>query len=129
MNDTLEKLRIDKWLWAARFFKTRSIAVDAIENGRVLLDGARVKPARSVAVGDRVEIRIGQVVFDVEVLDLSDKRGPAPVAQKLYRESDESRERRAAIAAELKLQPEFFTTRGRPTKRDRREIEKLKHGE
>ncbi|MFA6920404.1 MAG: RNA-binding S4 domain-containing protein [Gallionella sp.] len=129
MNNTSDKLRIDKWLWAARFFKTRSIAVDAIENGRILLDGVRVKPARAIAAGDRLEIRMGQAVFEVEVLALSDKRGPAPVAQKLYRESDESRERRAAIAAQLKLQPEFFTTRGRPTKRDRREIEKFKHGE
>ena len=129
MNDITEKLRIDKWLWAARFYKARSLAVDAIENGRVMVGGERVKPAKTIAVGDQLDLRLGQARFEVEVLALSDKRGPAPIAQQLYRESDESRERRAVIAAQLKLQPEFFTTRGRPTKRDRREIERLKHGE
>lgn len=129
MSEAAEKLRIDKWLWAARFFKTRSIAVDAIENGRILVAGARVKPARPVAVGDRVEIRIGQAVFEVEVLALYDKRGPATVARLLYRESDESRERRAQLAERQRLQPEFSAIRGRPTKRDRREIEKFRNGE
>ena len=129
MTEVVEKLRIDKWLWAARFFKTRSIAVDAIENGRILAAGARVKPARPIAVGDRLEIRIGQVVFEVEVLALSDKRGPASVARLLYRESDESRERRAQFAERQRLQPEFSAIRGRPTKRDRRAIEKFRNGE
>lgn len=128
-NSAADKLRIDKWLWAARFFKTRSIAVGAIENGRVLVAGARVKPARGIAVGDRLEIRIGQIVYEVEVLGLSDRRGPAPVAQQLYRESDESRERRALFVERLKLQPEFSSNRGRPTKRDRRSIEKFRNGE
>jgi ribosome-associated heat shock protein Hsp15 len=129
MNDITEKLRIDKWLWAARFFKTRSLAADAVEAGRVMVNEVRVKPAKTIAVGDQLDIRLGQARFEVEVLALSGKRGSAPIAQQLYCESDESRERRAVIAAQLKLQPEFFTIRGRPTKRDRREIEKLKHGE
>ena len=129
MDGSTDKLRIDKWLWAARFFKTRSIAVSAIENGRVLVAGARVKPARGISAGELLEIRIGQIVYEVEVLGLSDKRGPAPVAQKLYRESDQSRERRAQFVERLKLQPEFSATRGRPTNRERRSIEKFRNGE
>ncbi len=127
MND--DKLRIDKWLWAARFFKTRSLAADAVDAGKVMLGGVRIKPAKTIAAGDLLDIRLGQARFEVEVLELSGKRGSAPIAQQLYRESDESIARRAVIAAQLKLQPEFIATRGRPTKRDRREIEKLKHGE
>ena len=126
MSDTTDKLRIDKWLWAARFYKTRRLAVDAIENGRVLIDGARIKPAKTVAVGDQLLLHFGQTRVEIEVMALSDKRGPAPVAQQLYRESDESRVRRAEIAAQRKMQPEVFTYR--PTKRDRREIEKFRHG-
>jgi ribosome-associated heat shock protein Hsp15 len=127
MND--DKLRIDKWLWAARFYKTRSLAADAVENGRVMVNEVRVKPAKTIAPGDRLEINLTQARFEVEVLALSGSRGSAPIAQKLYHESDESRERRAAIAALLKSQPEPFFCKGRPTKRDRREIEKFKHGE
>ena len=127
MTGETEKLRIDKWLWAARFFKTRSLAVDALECGRVLVNEVRIKPAKTIGPGDELDIRIGQYQFLVEVLALSDKRGPAPQAQKLYRESDESRERRATIAAQIRdlPQPAF---KGRPTKRDRREIEQFKHG-
>ncbi|MDO9012975.1 MAG: RNA-binding S4 domain-containing protein [Gallionella sp.] len=126
MSDTTDKLRIDKWLWAARFYKTRRLAVDAIENGRVLIDGARIKPAKTIAVGDQLVLHFGQMRVEIEVLALSDKRGPAPVAQQLYRESEESRARHAEIAAQRKMQPEVFTYR--PTKRDRREIEKFRHG-
>lgn len=126
MDEKSEKLRIDKWLWAARFYKTRSLAVLAIENGRVLIDGVRVKPAKTIAAGEWLELHFGQARFDIEVLALSGQRGPAPVAQALYRESEESRERRAAAAELHKLEPEVFTFRGRPTKRDRREIEKLR---
>ncbi len=124
-----EKTRIDKWLWAARFFKTRSLASDAVECGRVLVNEARVKPAKAVAVGDRLDIRIGQVRFFVDVLALSNRRGSAPEAQGLYRETDESRERREAIAAQTKAQPKPFAFKGRPTKRDRREIERFKKSE
>jgi ribosome-associated heat shock protein Hsp15 len=126
MSNEIQKLRIDKWLWAARFFKTRSLAVDAIEAGRVLVGGVRVKVAKAVGSGDRLEIRIGRYQFDVEVLGISDKRGPAPQAQKLYHESDESRERRALLAEQLKAEQPAF--RGRPTKRDRRLIEEFRRG-
>ncbi|MCK9202317.1 MAG: RNA-binding S4 domain-containing protein [Gallionella sp.] len=122
--DTAEKLRIDKWLWAARFFKTRALAADAVESGKVLVNDARVKPAKALAVGDRLDIRVGQYQYEIEVLGLSGKRGPAPEAQQLYCESDESRSRRETIAAQNKLLP-LPHFKGRPTKRDRREIERL----
>ena len=120
------KFRIDKWLWAARFFKTRSLSVDALECGKVLCNGERVKPAKSIAVGDMLSIRLGPYQFIVEVLALSSKRGPAPQAQMLYSETEESLLRRKALSDELKAQPMPTVLRGRPTKRDRREIEKLK---
>jgi ribosome-associated heat shock protein Hsp15 len=123
-TDSGDKLRIDKWLWAARFFKTRALAADAVESGKVLVNDTRIKPAKPVAVGDRLDIRIGQYRYEVEVLGLSGKRGPAPEAQRLYHESEESRLRRETIAEQNRLlpQPNF---KGRPTKRDRREIERL----
>jgi ribosome-associated heat shock protein Hsp15 len=124
-DDSVEKFRIDKWLFAARFFKTRSLAAEAIERGRVNLNDQRVKPAKVLAVGDRLTIRIGNYQYDIEVLGLSNKRGSAPVAQQLYRETDESRARRELLAARLKAQPQPFYTKGRPTKRDRREIERF----
>lgn len=124
-DDTVEKFRIDKWLFAARFFKTRSLAAEAIERGRVIVNDQRVKPAKVLAVGDRLTIRINNYQYDIEVLGLSNKRGSAPVAQQLYRETDESREKRELLAARLKAQPQPFYTKGRPTKRDRREIERF----
>lgn len=127
-DDTTEKFRIDKWLCAARFFKTRALAADAVECGKVHLNEMRVKPAKSVVAGDRLAINIGQKQYQVEVLALSNRRGPASEAQQLYRETDASRERREAVAAQLKAQPQPFFFRGRPTKRDRREIERLKRG-
>lgn len=129
MSEPDSKMRIDKWLWAARFYKTRALAVDAIENGRVLVDGARVKPAKTLAVGDQLVLHLGQARFDIIVLALSSMRGPASVAQTLYRESDESIVRRAVVAEQRKLQPDVATFRFRPTKRDRREIEKFRRGE
>ena len=122
------KLRIDKWLWAARFFKTRALAVNAIETGKVLCNELRVKPAKGVAVGDQLTLRLGKFQFDIEVRALSDKRGPAPQAQKLYQESVASQQKRAALAAEAKAQPEQTILKGRPTKRDRRDIERFKTG-
>ncbi len=122
--DDGDKLRIDKWLWAARFFKTRSLAVDAVEAGRVTMNEARLKPAKAIGVGDHLVIRLGPYQFEIEVLALSGKRGPASEAQKLYRERDESRARRAEIAANLKALPPP-TFKGRPTKRDRRDIERF----
>jgi len=123
-----ERARIDKWLWAARFFKTRAVAVAALENGRVLVNEARVKPSRAVAVGDMLTIKLGPYQHVVEVLALSGKRGPAPEAQKLYRETAESIKQRTALAEERKAQAQFSVLRGRPTKKDRRDIEKVKIG-
>jgi len=127
-DDHTEKFRIDKWLCAARFFKTRSLAADAVECGKVHVNEARVKPAKAVALGDMLTINIGQKQYVVEVLALSSRRGPASEAQKLYRETEASRQRREAIAAQLKSQPQPFFFKGRPTKRDRREIERFKKG-
>lgn len=127
MTGETGKLRIDKWLWAARFFKTRSLAAAAVEAGRVLVSAARVKPARALAIGDWLDIRIGQYRFEVEVLALSGKRGSAPEAQKLYRESEASRAQREVLAAQFKALPQPMF-KGRPTKRDRREIERFESG-
>jgi len=127
-DDHSEKFRIDKWLCAARFFKTRSLAADAVDCGKIHLNDVRVKPAKAVAVGDMLTINIGQKQYIVEVVALSNKRGPAAQAQKLYRETEDSRQRRETIAAQLKAQPQPFFFRGRPTKRDRREIERFKKG-
>jgi ribosome-associated heat shock protein Hsp15 len=124
MTDLSDKLRIDKWLWAARFFKTRSLAVEAVESGKVTMNEARIKPAKTVGAGDQMVIRLGQYHFEITVLGIANKRGGAPEAQMLYRESDESRARRAEIAANLKALPQP-TFKGRPTKRDRREIERF----
>jgi len=123
-----DKTRIDKWLWVVRFFKTRVLAVAEVENGRALVNGARVKPAKSLAVGDMLSIRLGPYTFEVEVLALSGRRGPPAEAQKLYRETEESRQRRTALADERRAQQQYSVLRGRPTKKDRRDIEKLKTG-
>jgi len=121
-------VRIDKWLWAARFFKTRSLASRACELGRVRANGQPVKPARDVHVGDMLQVKNDSGDFEIEVLALSDLRGPAPVAQRLYRETDTSRELRLKMAAERKAMPRFETTRiGKPSKRDRREIDRLRN--
>lgn len=125
-DEEIEKFRIDKWLCAARFFKTRSLAADAVECGKILINEVRVKPAKTLVVGNMLTINIGQRQFIVEVLALSNRRGSAPGAQKLYRETDTSREKREAIIAMLKEQERPFRFRGRPTKKDRREIERLK---
>jgi ribosome-associated heat shock protein Hsp15 len=120
------RLRIDKWLWAARFFKTRSLASDAVEKGRVKIGGANVKPAKDVRVGDIVEIDIERIVWQVEVLGLCDVRGPAPVAQTLYAETEDGRAKRMAEAERRKTFREPAAgLQGRPTKRDRRTIDKL----
>lgn len=124
-DNAIEKFRIDKWLFAARFFKTRSLAAEAVERGRVSLNDQRVKPAKTVTVGDRLIIRIGSVQYVIEVLALSNKRGSAPQAQQLYRETDESKQLRELVIARLKAQPQSLPIRGRPTKRDRRRIEQF----
>ncbi|HEY4900272.1 MAG TPA: RNA-binding S4 domain-containing protein [Terriglobales bacterium] len=120
-------VRIDKWLWAARFFKTRALAARACDLGRIRSHGQLAKPAREVHVGDLLQVTNDGGDFQVEVLLLSEVRGPAPVAQTLYRETDESRELRAKLAAERKATGQFETSaEGRPSKRDRREINKLR---
>ena len=121
---TGDKVRIDKWLWAARFFKTRSLATEAVAGGRVHMDGQRVKPAKEVRVGDRLEITIGEAIFAVEVLGLADKRGPASQAQGLYEESAESRARRERQREQRRMAPPLgHDLQGRPSKRDRRRLE------
>ena len=116
-------VRIDKWLWAARFFKTRSLAAEAVDRGRVRIGGEPVKPARNVKLNDRIFIDNGSDRWEVVVLGLSDKRGPAPVARELYRETEESIVRRENDSEARRLFPEPGSTiKGRPTKRDRRAI-------
>ncbi len=120
-----EKFRVDKWLFAARFYKTRSLAAEAIDRGRVTVNGQRVKPAKVLAVGDELSIRIGAYQHVVKVLALSNKRGPASLAQQLYSETEESRQQRELLAVKMRAQTQTFLTKGRPTKRDRREIERF----
>jgi ribosome-associated heat shock protein Hsp15 len=124
------KLRIDKWLWAARFFKTRSLAADAVEKGRVRIGGAAVKPAKDVRVGDMVEIEIERIVWQVEVLGVCDVRGPASVAQTLYAETEEGRQKRQFEHERRKTYREpAAELHGRPTKRDRRVIDRFSGGD
>ncbi len=123
----LERVRVDKWLWAARFYKTRALAVKSCELGRVEMSGQTMKPSREVKAGDRLRIRTEGGDFEVDVLALSEIRGPAAVAQALYRETEESRARRAVVAEQRKLEPRVeMTERGRPTKKDRRDLARLR---
>ena len=123
----MDRVRIDKWLWAARFFKTRALASRACDLGRIESNGADAKPARDVRIGDMLRIKNAGGEFHVEVLGLSEMRGPAPMAQKLYQESDASREMRMKLAEERKAMPHFEAAReGKPSKRDRREIGRLR---
>ena len=122
-------VRIDKWLWAARFFKTRALAAKACELGRVMANGQTLKPAREVKVGDRLRVTNDGGDFDIEVLGLSDVRGPAPVAQALYRETEESKAARAKAAEERKANRDYAPAPvGRPSKRDRRRIIQFRGG-
>src|SRR5437763_12610820 len=120
-------VRVDKWLWAARFFKTRSLAMKACELGRIEWNGSVAKPAREVRVGDRLTIKNDSGIFDVEVLGLSEMRGPAVVAQTLYRETEESRAARQKALEERRAEPHFeFAHQGKPSKRDRRQLGRLR---
>jgi ribosome-associated heat shock protein Hsp15 len=122
-----EKVRLDKWLWAARFFKTRALAAEAVAGGKVEVNGDRPKRARPVQVGDELRIRLGPYEHIVTVRALSDRRGPATQAAGLYQETEASRSAREARALQLKsLHSLFGPEKGRPTKKDRREIERLK---
>jgi ribosome-associated heat shock protein Hsp15 len=119
----MTSVRVDKWLWAARFFKTRSLAAKACELGRIQWNGQPAKPAREVRVGDVLRVTNEGGEFQVAVLGLSEVRGPAAVAQTLYRETDESRELRMKVAAERRAMKQFEELpAGRPSKRDRRRI-------
>lgn len=122
-EDRDDKVRIDKWLWAARFFKTRALASDAVDGGKVRINEQRVKPAKTVNVGDVLHIRRERFEYVITVLALSNRRGPAPEAAKLYSESAESRAAREELALLLKAENAALGERkGRPTKRDRRHI-------
>jgi len=123
----MDRVRIDKWLWAARFFKTRSLAARACELGRIESNGQPAKPAREVRAGDRLRVKNDGGEFQVDVLAVSAMRGPASVAQTLYRETEASRELRLKLAEERKAMPHFEGSReGRPSKRDRRVIGRLR---
>ena len=121
-----DRVRVDKWLWAARFFKTRALAVEAIEGGKIEVNGAKVKRAKLVQLGD--EVRIRQTPFEhiVMVRGISERRGPASVAATLYEETAESKTKREAMATQIRSMPADDWESGRPSKRDRREIERFK---
>ena len=123
----MDGVRVDKWLWAARFFKTRSLAARACDLGRIASNGQKAKASREVRVGDLVQVRSEAGEFQVEVLLLSEMRGPAAVAQTLYRETEASRELRRKLAEERKADPHFEGAReGRPSKRDRRDLDRFR---
>jgi ribosome-associated heat shock protein Hsp15 len=126
MSDDNSSVRIDKWLWAARFFKTRSGAQQAIEGGKVKLNGERTKPAKDLKPGDELAIHIGAYEWTVKVAQLSAQRGPATVARTLYEESEESREKRSLeVEKRRRFHEPASARKGRPTKRDRRDLERF----
>jgi ribosome-associated heat shock protein Hsp15 len=117
-------VRLDKWLWAARFFKTRSLATDAVSGGKVEVNGERAKPAKAINPGDEIRVRLASYEHVLIVRQLGERRGPASAAQALYEETAGSREARERLAAQLKLAPPAFVfeDKGRPTKKDRRDL-------
>ncbi len=126
-SNELDGTRIDKWLWAARFFKTRSLATEAVDGGRIEINGNRAKPSREVKPGDRVAVSLGRETRSVVVRGILERRGPANVAQQLYEETPESIARREEASAARRLQAEPALERqgeGRPTKRERRVLER-----
>ena len=129
MKDIASGMRIDKWLWAARFFKTRSLAAQAVDGGRVRLNAQRVKPAKDVRAGDEVTVHIGELEWVIMVRGLSAQRRSAPEAQQLYEEREDSKARRAEAMAQRKAKLDPFRVEGgRPTKKDRRAIRKFTEG-
>jgi ribosome-associated heat shock protein Hsp15 len=125
-TETEHRVRIDKWLWAARFFKTRALAAEAIDGGKVDVNGARVKRAKVVQEGDEVRVRQAPFEHIVHVRGVSERRGPASVAATLYEETAESKAKREALATQIRSMPADDWDTGRPTKRDRRAIERFK---
>ncbi len=126
MDEGSSGVRVDKWLWAARFYKTRSLAADAVTSGKVELNGERTKPAKTVKAGDSVRIRSGVFEQIVTVRALSDKRGPATVAQTLYAETEESAAARARLAERMRYEMPAAAESGRPSKKGRRDIARLR---
>lgn len=127
MHDDSDRVRLDKWLWAARFFKTRSLATEAVTGGKVEVNGERAKPAKAIKPGDEVRLRLGPYEHILIVRALADRRGPASVAQTLYEETEASRQARERTAEQLRLAPGTFVyeEKGRPTKKDRRELARV----
>jgi ribosome-associated heat shock protein Hsp15 len=125
---TEDKARLDKWLWAARFFKTRSVAREAVSGGKVHLNGNRAKPGRSLDIGDELRIQRGEEEYIITVVELSTRRGPAVVARTLYKESEESRIKREQLAEQRKLEHQQHASRERrPDKRQRRRLVRFKN--
>ena len=130
MAETLAAVRLDKWLWAARFYKTRALAGEAIDGGKVEVNDDKAKRAKAVRVGDRVRLRLGPYEWRLVVRGLSERRGPAPEAQKLYEEDAEGRKLRERHAEQLKVANQAFPQeKGRPTKKDRRDLERSRNRE
>ena len=124
--DTPERVRLDKWLWAARFFKTRGLAAEAIDGGKVEVNSVRAKRAKMVHVGDEVRVRQSPFEHVVLVRGVSERRGPASVAATLYEETTDSKAKREALATQMRSMPAADWDSGRPTKRDRRDIERFR---
>ena len=122
-----DRIRLDKWLWAARFFKTRSLASQAIDLGRVRIDGERIKPAREAKVGELLDVQVGDQRLQVVVQALSTQRGPASLARELYMETADSIARRKRLEEQRAAEP-AQSSKGRPTKRERRELGKISRG-
>lgn len=130
MSEPLAAVRLDRWLWAARFYKTRPLAVAAIDGGKVQIDGDRVKRSKLIKRGDQVRIRQDPYEYHIEVTELAEKRGSAKVAATLYQESAESLAAREELAFRMKhAEPTLFHTKGRPSKKQRRDIRKWKRGD
>ncbi|HEV8303677.1 MAG TPA: RNA-binding S4 domain-containing protein [Gemmatimonadales bacterium] len=130
MTGAASRVRLDRWLWSARFFKTRASAAAAVAGGKVHVNGGRAKPAKQVQVGDAVRIRVGPYEWLVTVRGLSERRGPPKAAQALYEESPAGRTARERLAQQLKMAPApAYQGKGRPTKKQRREIERLEEGD
>lgn len=129
MSDPVERMRLDKWLWAARFFKTRAIAAEAVEGGKVHLNGQRTKPGKDVRIGSRVQVSKDGLEWDIEIAVLPRQRRPASEAASFYIESDDSRARRERAVADLRAAREAqpLQTASKPNKRDRRLIHRFKH--
>jgi len=127
MSANLPVMRLDKWLWAARFFKTRSLAAAAVDGGHIDLNGERPKPAKQIRAGDELRIRVHQQTHVIHVRALSERRGPAREAQLLYEESEASKRERERVAEQRRLAPSpAYEEGGRPTKRDRRDMSRVK---